>query len=101
MVGGEVVVVVVVAALGQRVVHNLVEAIESQVVGGNVFKFLRIRFNAVGEAAVEALVEVDVVVAIDTHDFLDHVAFTIDIDLASGDEEFHALAVLVDNLDVE
>ena len=50
---------------------------------------------------VDALVDMDVVVAVNAHDFLHNVALARDVHFAGRDEEFHALGGLGDNLDVE
>ena len=100
-VGGEVGVVLIVFALGQRVVHNLAEAVVGEVVAHGVLQLARVGLLAVAEAAVDSLADMDVVVAVDTHDFLHDVALAGDVGLAGGHLEGHALGGLVDNLDVE
>ena len=94
-VGREVGVVVVVFALGQRVVHNLAESVVGEVVADGVLQLARVGLLAVGEAAVDGLADVDVVVAVDAHDFLHDVALAGDVGLAGGHLQGHALGGLV------
>ena len=97
----EVGIALVVVALGERVVHYLEEAVVGEEVGNDVLETARVGFLAVGEAAVQTLVECDVVVAIDTHNLLDDVALTIYINFAGGDLEEHTVLLLTHDLDVE
>ena len=97
----EVVVVIVIAAFGQRVVHDLVETVVGQIVTDHILETLRVRFDTISQAAVETFVEIDVIVAVDAHNFLDDIAFAIDVHLTGGYAQTHALVILAGNVDVE
>ena len=99
--GREVGIAVIVAALGQRVVHYLVEAVVGEIVGCYVLKLLRIRFGTIGQTAVQTLIDFDVVVAIYSHNLLYHIAFAVHIDLAGGYSEQHTVLVFFCYLNVE
>ena len=67
----------VITYLGQRVIKDLIESLCGQLLGDTATQLFRVRLDTVGQAGIEFLGELDVVVTVDTQNIFHYVALAL------------------------
>ena len=92
----------VVAHLGERVVHNLIEATTHELLANKVLQtILGILLGLHGERRLELGGNLDIVVAVDTQDVLDHVTGALHVGTVGGHVEHEAFGVFSHHLHLQ
>ena len=99
--GVEVGVVVVVLRFGEGVVHYLAETVVGQIVAHHVLYLVGVGLATVRQTAAQTFVERNFVVAVDTHNLLNHITFARYIHFVGGYQQCHAFGVVALNLYAE
>ena len=87
-----------VGSTGERVVHDLIEAVGHQHVADLLLHLVGIGLRGAADGGMDAARDLDVVVAIDAQDFFHHVGGTGHVDLAGVNVHNNVLVVLFNDL---